>query len=125
MQTYDAPDLVRIFWYYILMSFLFYDHYGPVMGWCILAFLRVRDTHNTLQLSAIFFFFFFSPVVSRILRNSEQKTVLQIIEQLTQYTLLEIQSRSLKYMSVTRVYKNLSYFPFPPKQIQSHNSVLM
>ena len=124
MQTYDAPDLVRIFWYYILMSFLFYDHYEPVMGWCILAFLRVRDTHNTLQLSAIFFFFFL-PVVSRISRNSEQKTVLQIIEQLTQYTLLEIQFRSLKYTSVTRVCKNLSYFPFPPKQIQGDNSVLM
>ena len=44
--------------------------------------------------------------------NSEQKTVLQTIEQLMQYTVLEIQFRSLRHTAVMRIRKNLSNFPF-------------
>ena len=45
--------------------------------------------------------------------NSEQKVVLQISEQLIQYTVLEIHFRPLKYTYITdvRIGKNLSNFP--------------
>ena len=48
--------------------------------------------------------------------NSEQKIILQTIEQLIQYTVLEIHFWSLKYWAVIRLCKNLSKFPFLSKR---------
>ena len=79
-------------------------------------FFRLRETHNALQLSV--FFSFFPPrssALSGISRNSEQKTILQTTKQLIQFIVLEIQFRSLKYMTVIRICKNLSNIPFLSK----------
>ena len=54
----------------------------------------------------------FLPGLSGISGNSERKIVLQTIEQLIQYMVLEINFRSLKYTAVIRIGKNLSNFPF-------------
>ena len=92
-------------------------------------FLRFRETHNALQLPVFFFsfFFFFSWLCHRypgISGNSEQKTILQTIKQLIQFTVLGIHFRSLKYMSVISIRKNLSNIPFLFKQyLQAEGSV--
>ena len=52
----------------------------------------------------------FPASVIRILGNSEQKNSLQTIEQLMQYTVLEIQFRSVKHTTVLRIRKNLETF---------------
>ena len=54
--------------------------------------------------------------LSGISGNSEQKTILQTTEQLIQFTILVNQSRSLKYMTVIRIRKNLSKIPFLSKR---------
>ena len=46
----------------------------------------------------------------RNVRDLGQKTILQTTEQLIQYTVLEIQFRSLKYTTVIRIRKNLETF---------------
>ena len=82
--------------------------------------LCLCETHNALQLSVFFFF----SVFYQALRNSEQKNcwirskkiVLQTIEQLIQYTVLEIQFRSLKYTVVIRIRKYFNIFPFLSKR---------
>ena len=51
-------------------------------------------------------------MLSGISENSEQKTILQTTEQQIQFAVLEIQFRSLKYMSAIRIRKNLSNIPF-------------
>ena len=50
--------------------------------------------------------------ISGISGNSEQKAILQTTEQLIQITVLEIQFRSQKYMTVIRIRQNLSNIPF-------------
>ena len=57
-----------------------------------------------------------SSALSGISGNSEQKTILQTTEQLMQFMVLEIQFRSLKYMTVIRIRKNLSNIPFLSKR---------
>ena len=57
--------------------------------------------------------------LSGISGNLEQKTILQTTEQLIQFTVLEIQFRSLKYTSVIRIRKNLSNLPFLCSAIDS------
>ena len=47
----------------------------------------------------------FLPALSGILGNLEQKTMLQTIKQLMQYTVLGIQLLSLKYTTVIRIQK--------------------
>ena len=62
------------------------------------------------------------PALSKISGNSEQKAILQTIEQLIQYTLLEIQFWSLKYTAVIRIHKNLSNLPFLSKWYKPYTS---
>ena len=50
------------------------------------------------------------PALSGISGNSEQNIILQTIEQLMQYTVLEIQFRSLKYKAAIRIRKNFATF---------------
>ena len=45
--------------------------------------------------------------------------ILKAIEQLMQYTVLQIQSRSLKYTAVIKIRNNLSNFPFLSKQYKA------
>ena len=47
------------------------------------------------------------------------KNILQTIEQLMQYMILEIQSWSLKYMFVIKIRKNLSNFPLLSKRYKA------
>ena len=61
-------------------------------------------------------FLVFLPVLSGISGNSEQKAILQTAKELIQYTVLQIQFRSLKYTTVIRIRKHLSNFPFRPKR---------
>ena len=75
-----------------------------------------RETHSALHLSELFFSFFSWTTLSRILGNLEQKTILQVIIQLIQYTVLEIQFPSLKYTAVIRIRKNLNNLPFLSKR---------
>ena len=56
----------------------------------------------------------FVPALSGISGNLEQKTILQTTKHIIQYTVLEIQFRSLNYTTVIRICKNLSNFPFLP-----------
>ena len=56
------------------------------------------------------------PALSKISGNLEQKTILQTTEQLIQFTVLEIQFPSLKYMTVIGIRKNLSSIPFLSKR---------
>ena len=89
---------------------------------CCVPFLRLRETHNALQLPVFFFFFFFlflSQPCPEYRGNSEQKIILQTIKQLIQYTVLEILFQSLKYMAVIRIHKNLSNFPSLSKQYKA------
>ena len=87
--------------------------------------LRLRETHNPLQLPVFFFllffffFFFFFLALSRMSGNSEQKSILQTIKQLIQYTDLEIHIRSLKCTAVIRISKNLSNSPFLLKRYKA------
>ena len=95
--------------------------------------MRSRETHNVLQLPVFFSFFlswFFQlfpkfEKYRKISGNSEQKTILQTTGQLIQFTVLEIQFRSLKYMTIIRIRKNLSNIPFLSKgdRGQGENSV--
>ena len=66
-----------------------------------------------------------SRALSGISENSEQKTILQTTEQLIQFTVLNIHFRSLEYMAVIRICKNLSNIPFhtSKRQLQGKNSV--
>ena len=64
----------------------------------------------------VLFFLVFLPALSGILGNSEQKAILQTTKELIQYTVLQIQFRSLKYTTVIRIRKHLSNFPFRPKR---------
>ena len=59
------------------------------------------------------------PALIRISENSDLKTILQTIEQLIQYTLLEIQFRSFKYTDVIRIRKNLCNLPFLSKRYKA------
>ena len=81
-----------------------------------LSFLRLPQTHNALQLPVLLDFI---PALSGILGNSEQTIILQTIKQLIQFTVLEIQFWSLKYMVVIRMRNNLSNFPFLSKQYKA------
>ena len=49
-------------------------------------------------------------------RNSEQKAILPTTEQLIQLRVLEIQCRSLKYMTIIRIRKNLINISFLSKR---------
>ena len=110
-----------------LKLFFLYPFYLEILYWRIIKFEN-----------KIFFFFFVCVCVKRITlcnclcsspsfpprssalsgisRNSEQKTILQTSEQLIQFIVLEIQFRSLKYMTVIRICKNLSNIPFLSKR---------
>ena len=79
--------------------------------------LRLPETHKALQLPVFFFLLFFLPALSRILGNSKQKIILQTIEQLIQYMVLEILFRYLKYTVVIRIRKNLRNFPFKQYEV--------
>ena len=57
--------------------------------------------------------------VIRNIGNSEQKTILQAIEQLIQNTVLEIHFWSLRYTVVIRISKNLSNLPFLYKRYKA------
>ena len=88
--------------------------------------LRLRETHNALQLPVFFFFLLllvFLPALSGISRNSEQKAILETTKELIQYTVLEIHFRSLKYTTVIRIRKHLSNFPFRPKRYNKARTV--
>ena len=107
-----------------LKLFFLYPFYLEILYWRIIKFEN-----------KIFFFFFVcvkritlcnclcsspsfprSSALSGISRNSEQKTILQTTKQLIQFIVLEIQFRSLKYMTVIRICKNLSNIPFLSKR---------
>ena len=66
---------------------------------------------TTLFNCLIFFSSCFSASLIQIIGESGAKTILQTIEQPTQYTVLEIQFRSLKYTVVIRTWKNVSQLP--------------
>ena len=85
---------------------------------------KVILLENFDQKTSCWILLVFLPALSGISGNSEQKTILQTTKQLIQYTVLDIQFRSLKYMNVIRIPKNLSNFPFLPKQ-QGEDGVLM
>ena len=74
--------------------------------------LHLRETHNALlcNMQARF-----SASLIRNIEELEQKIILQTIEQLIQWPVLEILFRSLKYTVAIRILKNLSNFPFLPK----------
>ena len=71
--------------------------------------LRLRGTHNALQLPVFFFLFIF---FSLNIGEFGAKNYLQTMEKLIQYMILEIHFRSLKYTAVNRIRKNLSNFSF-------------
>ena len=82
-------------------------------------FLCLRETHNALQ-----YLCSSSPsspsrssALSGISGNSEQKTILQTTEQLIQFRILEIQFRSLKYMTVIRIHKKFEQHSIPIQAI--------
>ena len=66
-----------------------------------------------------------SLVLSGILGNLEEKTILQTTKQLIQFTVLEIHFQSLEYMAVIRIRKTLSNIPFHTSKrwLQDENSV--
>ena len=68
--------------------------------------LRLRETHNALQLPAFLFLVLFLPVVSGMSGFSEKRAILQITKELIQYTVLKIQFRSVKYTTGIRITKN-------------------
>ena len=83
------------------------------------ALLRLRITHDALQLLVFFFSFFsFPSFFSRYPEYQEirSKNYFTDHRQLIQLTVLEIQFRYLKYMTVTRIRKNLSNIPFLSKR---------
>ena len=83
------------------------------------ALLRLRITHEALQLLVFFFSFFsFPSFFSRYPEYQEirSKNYFTDHRQLIQLTVLEIQFRYLKYMTVTRIRKNLSNIPFLSKR---------
>ena len=85
-------------------------------------FLRLRETHNALQLP-VFLLLVTLPALSGISENLEQKNILQTIKQLIQNTVLEIHFQSLKYTVVfTQTFEQPS---IPIQAIQGENSVLM
>ena len=65
----------------------------------------------------------FLAALSGISKNSEQKTILQTIEELMQNTVLEIHFRSSKYTVV--ITQKFEQFSIPIQAIQDENSVLM
>ena len=66
------------------------------------------------------------PPLSGISGNLEQKIILQTIEQLIHYTVLEIQSRSLKYTVVIKIRKQkFEQLSIPIHTIQGNYSVLI
>ena len=81
---------------------------------CWNLFLRLHESHNALKFPGSFFSFFFSWVCQGHPEYQEfwEETILQNIEQLIQYLVLEIYFRPLKYMTVIRIRKNLSNIPF-------------
>ena len=83
------------------------------------ALLRLRITHEALQLLVFFFSFFsFPSFFSRYpeYQKIRSKNYFTDHRQLIQLTVLEIQFRYLKYMTVTRIRKNLSNIPFLSKR---------
>ena len=66
-----------------------------------ISFLSLRETHSPLQLPVFFFFF-----LSFFCRPSPEHWGIQTIEQLIQYTVLEINFWSLKYTAVIGICKN-------------------
>ena len=83
------------------------------------ALLRLRITHEALQLLVFFFSFFsFPSFFSRYPEYQEirSKNYFTDHRQLIQLTVLEIQFRYLKYMTVTKIRKNLSNIPFLSKR---------
>ena len=80
-------------------------------------FLRLRETHNVLQLTVFFFsflLFFCQP----------RKIILQTMEKLMQYMVLELYFRSLKYKAVIR--QKFEQLSIPIQAIQGGDySVLM
>ena len=83
------------------------------------ALLRLRITHEALQLLVFFFSLFsFPSFFSRYPEYQEirSKNYFTDHRQLIQLTVLEIQFRYLKYMTVTRIRKNLSNIPFLSKR---------
>ena len=61
----------------------------------------------------------FSRDFAGISENSEQKIILQTTEQLIQFTVVEIQFRSLKYVTVIKIRKYLRNIPFLSKRQQA------
>ena len=83
------------------------------------ALLRLRITHEALQLLVFFFSFFsFPSFFSRYpeYQKIRSKNYFTDHRQLIQLTVLEIQFRYLKYMTVTKIRKNLSNIPFLSKR---------
>ena len=68
--------------------------------------LRLRETHNALQLPVFFFFLFFCQLYPEYRGIRSKKTILRTTKQPIQHTVLEIQFRSLKYTTVNRLHKN-------------------
>ena len=68
-----------------------------------------------------FFFLFFCQPYPEYRGIRGEQLFLQTIKHLLQYTVLEIQLRSLKYMVVTRIRKNLENLsiPFVPKRYKA------
>ena len=81
-------------------------------------FLRLRETHNALQLP-VFFFSFFSWLCQRYPNIAKFGAKNYFTDHRTQYTVLEIHFRSLKYTSVIRLCNNLSNFSFLSKRYEA------
>ena len=110
----------RLVVYYIKK--LLSDFMGPYgVMWDTL--LRLREAHNFFAMSCVLLLFLLLldllPALSGISGNSEQKIILQTIEQLIQYTVLGIHFRSLKQTTVIRICKNLSNFLFLSKRYKA------
>ena len=114
--------------FYVIVSFvdtfsIFFDDKLSVMKFSCriiesrFVLLRLHETHNSFAIAFVLLLLLlvFLPALSGISGNSEQKIILQTIEQLIQYTDLEIQFWSLKYKAVISIRKNLDNSPFISK----------
>ena len=105
-----------------------YLHHGVLIGTGLtckkIPCCVCNETHNALQLLVLFLFLVFCQPYPEYRGIRGEQLFLQTIKHLLQYTVLEIKLRSLKYMVVTRIRKNLENLSIRTQAIQG-NSVLM